>query len=131
MKLIFRKKTKNIRGCSSARSHKRTRSRSDKTGTDWSEHLPLVLNKIFGVVVQLVRTPACHAGGREFEPRQPRLIKNPPNPEDFSLYSCSASLHPKRYSHRFCGKYRLIIRFYEFLSCNGIFYAHIFDFIPF
>src|SRR3954469_4641235 len=27
---------------------------------------------IKGVVVQLVRTPACHAGGREFEPRRPR-----------------------------------------------------------
>ena len=27
---------------------------------------------ITGVVVQLVRTPACHAGGREFEPRRPR-----------------------------------------------------------
>src|SRR4051812_16726762 len=25
-----------------------------------------------GVVVQLVRTPACPAGGREFEPRRPR-----------------------------------------------------------
>ena len=25
-----------------------------------------------GVVVQLVRTPACHAGGREFEPRPSR-----------------------------------------------------------
>ena len=25
-----------------------------------------------GVVVQLVRTPACQAGGREFESRRPR-----------------------------------------------------------
>ncbi len=28
----------------------------------------------FGGVVQLVRTPACHAGGREFEPRRPRQL---------------------------------------------------------
>jgi hypothetical protein len=29
-------------------------------------------NAFSGDVVQLVRTPACHAGGREFEPRRPR-----------------------------------------------------------
>ena len=29
----------------------------------------LVAPTKFGVVVQLVRTPACHAGGRGFDPR--------------------------------------------------------------
>ena len=31
--------------------------------------------KCYGPVVQLVRTPACHAGGREFEPHPGRQQK--------------------------------------------------------
>ena len=47
----------------------------------WFESLQIVKNVLLlhsqtanGVVVQLVRMPACHAGGREFESRPYRKI---------------------------------------------------------
>ena len=35
--------------------------------------LDYMYNQIYGAVVQLVRMPACHAGGREFKSRQHRF----------------------------------------------------------
>ncbi|CRY99914.1 hypothetical protein [Neisseria meningitidis serogroup B] len=34
----------------------------------------IVANNGCAVVAQLVRVPACHAGGRGFEPRPPRQV---------------------------------------------------------
>ena len=42
-----------------------------------------------GVVVQLVRIPACHAGGRGFEPRPLRQNSKAPKPSGFGAFSLS------------------------------------------
>ena len=39
--------------------------------------LPATLSVALGGVVQLVRTPACHAGGRGFESRRSRSFYKP------------------------------------------------------
>ena len=54
----------------------------------------------FGVVVQLVRTLACHARGRGFEPRRPRHEKNHSIQSFPSRYCLALILLPHRMPHQ-------------------------------
>ena len=62
-------------------NRKRVKTRINGSLAQLGEHLPYKqrvigsspITSIFGRVVQLVRTPACHAGGRGFEPHSGRL----------------------------------------------------------
>src|SRR6188472_3477663 len=59
-----------------------------------------------GGVVQLVRTPACHAGGRGFESRRSRLAHRTLKRQVSAVVLCTWSLLSERYGPRRRGRNR-------------------------
>ncbi len=83
----------------------------------------------FGLVVQLVRMPACHAGGREFESR-PDRTKQPLNLRGcfafcqmrffvYILYSCSTDKFYKGQTHNVIVRLKQHNDGQEFATRNG------------
>ncbi len=59
-------------------------------------------NRFCGVVVQLVRTPACHVGGRGFESRRLRHLKNERHFGGAHFVCAQRSYPPRSVTHRAC-----------------------------
>ena len=59
-----------------------------------STHQKFLGNEPHGAVVQLVRIPACHAGGRGFEPRPLRhYLRKPVSAGFFTSRFCGQPMH--------------------------------------
>jgi hypothetical protein len=64
----------------------------------------LIVSLLCGAVVQLVRTPACHVGGREFESRQPRQNMQGVTVQAVTPFVCQRTLSLLHFFHVFDGE---------------------------